>query len=596
MSQDTAAADPTVEDTEPSVSLLNDIAKSQEQAEAEAASKTPAEGYTNFSFLPEELELRLSEQGIETPTPIQQKTIIPAMAGRDIVAQSQTGSGKTLAFAIPVGLRLEGPSEHGFPRALILTPTRELATQVDQVFHKTLGALGLRCMLVIGGGSYHTQKKRLQRGVDIVVGTPGRIVDLIKQDKLRLDAIESYVLDEVDQMLDIGFAEELKAVRSALPEGVQTLFFSATMNKKMEDLAHSLVRKPVSVKIAPEQSSPKTIEHGYIPVKPQMEIPALLNALLFHGPEQALIFCATKEECREVTAALQNRGFNAAALNGDMQQAARNATMEQFRDKSIQYLVATNVAARGLDIQSLPLVINIDVPYDVESYTHRSGRTGRAGEDGRAWTIITPRNFRRYWSFMNELRIKPTRLEVPTHNEILKSVGIRELSNLTEFSDHPAERRIRRVVNQILEDIPQEMAMELLRGYLYQQMTQAQAHHTYHIAVEEGDLTAPRGRRFPRDDRPGRGGSGRRRDRRGGSRDSRGGGSSGGERRERSSGGGGGGERRERSGGGGGGGGERRERSGGDPRRDGRDRSSRNKGPGRGTGPSIKKSTPTPNS
>ncbi len=462
--------------------------------EKKAEKKAEEEKEDNFSFLPEKLQKQLASQNITKPTQIQKDAIGPALEGKDILAQSQTGSGKTLAFGLPVGLRLAGPSKEGLPRTLILTPTRELATQVRGVFGQTLSTLGIRCMTVIGGGSYYDQRRMLRRGVDVVVGTPGRIVDLIKQGVLPLEAIDIFVLDEVDQMLDIGFAEELKVVREALPEGVQTLFFSATMNKRMEKMARDFLTHPVTIKVAPEMSSPESIQHGYIPVKPHQELPALLNTLLFHNPEQALIFCATRQECREVAEALSSRGFNSGPLNGDLPQAARMATMERFRKKKLQYLVATNVAARGLDIQSLPLVINFDVPFDVESYTHRTGRTGRAGEKGRAWTLITPRNYRRYWDHMRELGLRPERLAVPSHNEILTSAAVRELSALEEQSRVTVERRIRRVANQLLEEIPPETAKELLRGFLHQSLLNKQAHHTYGVAAEEGDLEAPRHR------------------------------------------------------------------------------------------------------
>lgn len=457
----------------------------EEEIPEESSESEPA---SIFSELPQALQQQLRQQGIVSPTPIQQAAIEPALMGQDILAQSQTGSGKTLAFAIPVGLRLAEPSEEGLPRALILTPTRELAAQVESVFAQTLGIFGLRCMHVIGGGSYARQKRQLKQGIDIVVGTPGRIVDLLQQGSLQLQGIEIYILDEVDQMLDIGFAEELEQIKQALPSEIQTLFFSATMNKPMEKLAKAWVKDPVVIKVAPGQTSPASIMHGYIPVQRGMEAPALMNALLYYNPNQALIFCATREECREITIALQQRGFNASALNGDMPQEARTETMDMFRNGALQYLVATNVAARGLDIQSLPLVINIDVPQDMEHYTHRSGRTGRAGEEGRSWTIITPRNYQRYWRFMKELKLQPERLNVPTHAEILKSIAQRDLQSLAEYTHAQIDRRIRKVVDDLLRETTPDVAHELLRGLLYKQLLQKQAHHTFNIAVEEGEL------------------------------------------------------------------------------------------------------------
>lgn len=450
----------------------------------------------DFSSLPESIQAHLREQGIERPTPIQQQAIEPALAGRDLLGQSQTGSGKTLAFALPVGIQLQEPSDHGRPRALVLTPTRELAIQVESVFSSVLRSLSLRCMNVIGGTSYRRQIHLLRDGVDVVVGTPGRIVDLLEQNILELDLVQCFILDEVDQMLDFGFAEELTKLKRALPSKIQTLFFSATMNPRMQELAQQLLQDPIILNIAPQQSSPRSIQHAYIPVQPRQELPALLNVLLFHHPSQALIFCETRQDCREVSEALERRGFNASPLNGDLSQDARLATMKRFRDGSLQYLVATNVAARGLDIQGLPLVINYDVPFDTESYTHRTGRTGRAGEIGKAWTMITPRNFRRYWGQMRQLKLDPERLEVPSQRQTLAQIAQREIQELYQHAEEHPVRNIRRICDQLLQDLPHEDAMRLLRGFVYRQLARNHACDTWGVAATEDDLKPP-----PRDNR-----------------------------------------------------------------------------------------------
>lgn len=443
---------------------------------------------SSFLALPEVVRDALAAQEIVSPTPVQQDAIPPIMEGRDLLALAQTGSGKTLAFTLPVGAMLAGPSEHGLPRALVLTPTRELANQIEKVFSTTLSGLGLRCLSIIGGDSYGKQKYALRSGVDVVVGTPGRIGDLAAQHALKLEAVSFYVLDEVDQMLDFGFSEELNKIQEHLPEEKQTLLFSATMNRSMEGLAQRLLREPVTIKLADQATSPSSIEHGYIAVQDGRQLQALTNLLLLDNPSQALIFCETRQDCRDVSEALEKRGLNAAPISGDLTQDARQATLERFRNGFLQYLVATNVAARGLDIQGLPLVINLEVPLDRESYTHRVGRTGRAGESGRAWTIVTKRAFGRYLSFMKTLDIWPTRIEVPPRHEVLSVVAKHELNLLKKYAEDTSIRHIRRVSERLLAELTPEEAMEMLSGFLRHHLSSIEVHEANEITLSEEAL------------------------------------------------------------------------------------------------------------
>mgnify|MGYP000035031167 CR=1 FL=1 len=450
-----------------------------------------------FDILPESLKQCLNSQGIENPTSVQDQTLSPILEGQDVLAQSQTGSGKTLAFTIPVGMNLTGP-EGRTPRVLVLTPTRELATQVESVFFTTLKSFRLRCTVVIGGASYHQQRKVLGRGVDIVVGTPGRIVDLIKQDILKLDGIETFVLDEVDQMLDIGFADELAEIQKALPSDIQTLFFSATLGYRVEKLAKSFLKDPYVVKIANNVHSPQTIEHGYIQVKEGRELQALVNALLHYNPSQAIVFCETKKECMEVSGALSQRGFNVGTLNSDISQDGRQYTMNRFKKGDLQYLVATNVAARGIDVQALPLVINYSMPYDSESYVHRSGRTGRAGEDGRAWTLITPKNFHRYRAKMRELNLRPDIIEIPSRRDILKKVAEREI---VSFSDNESENLTleEKIALDVLEDLPHDEVLSILKGLLSRRLSDIDVFDSARIIADKSDFyRKSRGRNYSR--------------------------------------------------------------------------------------------------
>ncbi len=448
--------------------------------------------FEDFSKLPPNIYESLLSQGIETPTEIQKIAINPALDGQDILAQSQTGSGKTLAFALPVGLKLVGPEPHGLPRTLVLAPTRELAAQVESVFSGLLSSLGLRCLTIIGGDSYAKQKRALKKGVDIVVGTPGRIVDLMQQKNLRLEHVECFVLDEVDQMLDFGFADALAEINNALPDDIQTLFFSATMNKKMQDLARGLLENPIEIQIAPKLTSPKNIEHGYFPVRRGQELNALVNILLHEAPPQAIVFCETRKDCREVSEAIEERGFNVAALNGDLSQEVRMATLDRFRKGSLQYLIATNVAARGIDIQGLAMVINLDVPYDVESYTHRTGRTGRAGDHGKAWSIVTPRNIRRYWFQMRDLKLEPKRLKIPSQFDILAKVTEHEVNKLRKTTESP--RAIRRMIDRVLEEISEEEAHDLLREHLRRKLETTDAFNANEIEDHSLEFTPDRPR------------------------------------------------------------------------------------------------------
>jgi ATP-dependent RNA helicase DeaD len=398
------------------------------QPNAEISSEsTDVAPSTPFAFLPENLREVLARQGIEQPTPIQEKAIPVALEGRDVLAQSHTGSGKTLAFGLSLALRLnQNPrKDHSRGvRALVLTPTRELADQVVRALEGILKACQLSSMAITGGASYTKQKQALNRGIDVVVGTPGRICDLMNQELLKMSSVEVFVLDEVDEMLDIGFSEDLKKIREAVGENAQALFFSATLNGKIRSLARSLLRDPVEVAMRRvDTDTASSIRHGYVEVAAGGEFKALINTFLFHAPEQALVFCETKAECAQLVEGLVTRGLNAAALHGDLSQQERNTTMAKFREKKLQFLVATNVAARGIDVQGLPLVVNFSTPYDLESYTHRTGRTGRAGAEGKAWTLVTPRTARNFEFLMGRLRLQPERIAIPAYAEIIKQAA-----------------------------------------------------------------------------------------------------------------------------------------------------------------------------
>jgi ATP-dependent RNA helicase DeaD len=456
----------------------------QDLTERESSDQsTPSAALENFDGLPLPLREALTAQGIKEPTRIQAQAIPAARSGRDILAQSSTGSGKTLAFSLPVALRLK---KHGELRALILTPTRELATQVAAVLDSTVSSLKLRTLAITGGASYSRQKRALSEGVDIIVGTPGRMTDLMSQGVLDLSRIEIFVLDEVDQMLDFGFAEDLEKIRSQLAPQAQTLFFSATLSPEIKALARKTLKNPLEVNVLPAGGqSPTTIQHSYLEVRGFAEQKALINALLFHNPTQAMVFCKTRQECADLTDALMRRGFDAAALHGDLTQAERNQTMERFREKKLKYLIATNVAARGIDVQDLPLVVNFNVPFDLESYTHRTGRTGRNGAAGQAWTIVTPAAARSYEFIMRKLKLKPELITIPSASEIIHRSAEGMLAEMKIAREKPAAKTVEKAVERTLAALSAEEKEQILREMLTRRLEKLDVYYNDDIVVHK---------------------------------------------------------------------------------------------------------------
>ncbi len=340
-----------------------------------------------FSALLPELQQAVAAAGYITPTPIQEQCIPHLLEGRDLLGRAQTGTGKTAAFVLPLLQRLaarECPPRMGTPRALILAPTRELAAQIGDSIQTYGRFLRMRHTSIFGGVSQHHQVKALNRGVDILVATPGRLLDLMEQGFVRLDEVDVFILDEVDRMLDMGFLPDIKRVLAQVPAVRQTLFFSATMAPKMAELACTLVRNPVHVSIAPEQPAVEQIVQKVFFVGKQNKH-ALLVSLL-SGPEinKALVFTQMKHVANRVVDKLQAAGIHGAALHGNKSQAARTKALDGFKRGRFRVLVATDVAARGLDVEDITHVINYDLPIEAETYVHRIGRTARAGAEGDA--------------------------------------------------------------------------------------------------------------------------------------------------------------------------------------------------------------------
>jgi ATP-dependent RNA helicase DeaD len=344
-----------------------------------------------------ELLQALSALGYEEPTPIQQEAIPPLVAGRDLLGQAATGTGKTAAFALPILQVLPTHRRDRPPIALVLVPTRELAVQVSEALHRYGRELGARVLPVYGGAPIVRQLRALESGVDVVVATPGRALDLLNRGSLRLGEIHTVVLDEADEMLDMGFAEDLEAILDETPGTRQTVLFSATMPRRLDSLARRHLREPVRITIGRETAAPgeapRVRQTAY--VVPRAAKPAALGRILdVESPTAAIVFCRTREEVDSLTETLNGRGYRAEALHGGMSQEQRDRVMGRLRGGSADLLVATDVAARGLDIEQLTHVVNYDVPSAPESYVHRIGRVGRAGREGVAITLAEPREHR----------------------------------------------------------------------------------------------------------------------------------------------------------------------------------------------------------
>ncbi|HYI65730.1 MAG TPA: DEAD/DEAH box helicase [Candidatus Limnocylindrales bacterium] len=365
------------------------------KVEEPAAIEAQREGFADFGLDAGLLD-SLSELGYEEPTPIQREAIPPLLAGRDVLAEAPTGTGKTAAFALPLLQRMERSTSTA-PTALILVPTRELAMQVAQAVHRYGRGVDARVLPIYGGQAIGQQLGRLRRGVDVVVATPGRAVDHLKRGSLELDRVRYVVLDEADEMLDMGFADDLEAILKKSPVGRQTALFSATISAGIARIASRHLRDPVRVTVARELSThegrPLVRQVAYV-VQRSHKLAALSRILDVEAPTSVLIFARTRLEVDELTEALGGRGYDAAALHGGLVQEQRDRVMSRFRDGSIQVLVATDVAARGLDIEQVSHVVNYDVPSDPEAYLHRIGRTGRAGRRGVAVTLVEPREQR----------------------------------------------------------------------------------------------------------------------------------------------------------------------------------------------------------
>src|SRR4249919_3501427 len=342
--------------------------------------------------LSEPLLQALNDVGYQSPSPIQEQAIPPLLEGRDVIGQAQTGTGKTAAFGLPM-IEFVDPTEQDV-QALVLTPTRELCIQVTQALRAYGAHKGIDPVAVFGGAPIRTQQAQLRQGGQVVVGTVGRVLDLISRHSLMLHACRYIVLDEADEMLDLGFLEDVEKILSLAPGSRQTALFSATMPAEIRHLAERHLYDPVTIKVKAATLTIDTVEQFYLETRPQEKVDSLVRVLQAERPKQAIVFTRTKIRCEQLFRTLRDKGMNVKALHGDMSQGARDGVMISFKGGRVPILVATDVAARGLDISTVTHVVNFDVPTSPDAYVHRIGRTGRVGRAGRAITFVEPRQHR----------------------------------------------------------------------------------------------------------------------------------------------------------------------------------------------------------
>lgn len=423
---------------------------------------------TTFSEL--ELEPKvlraITEMGFEEPTPIQAKTLPLALAGKDLIGQAQTGTGKTAAFGIPMIQKIDVKEEKVV--SLVMCPTRELAIQVADEIGKLSRFKGLRVLPIYGGQEISRQIRALKKYPQIIIGTPGRMLDHINRKTIKLDHVNTVVLDEADEMLDMGFMEDITSILSLVPEDRHTMLFSATMPTNIQKLAQRFLNNPEHVSVVPKQVSAPLIEQSYIEVHERQKFEALSRLLDMESPELAIIFGRTKRRVDELSEALQKRGYTADGLHGDLSQNQRDAVMRKFRDGSIDVLVATDVAARGLDVSGVTHVINFDLPQDPESYVHRIGRTGRAGKEGAAWTFVTPREIDHLNFIEKVTRHRIARKPLPSVSEAIEGKQKLTAERLLEVVQNGEASEFKGLSIQLLEQYDSvhllSAALKLLTG------------------------------------------------------------------------------------------------------------------------------------
>ncbi|WP_123028536.1 DEAD/DEAH box helicase [Mycolicibacterium stellerae] len=398
----------------------------------------------------------VADVGYETPSAIQAATIPPMMAGSDVVGLAQTGTGKTAAFAIPILSKIDTSSR--ITQALVLAPTRELALQVAEAFSRYGAHLSVNVLPIYGGAAYGPQLGGLKRGAQVVVGTPGRVIDHLEKGSLDLTHLDYLVLDEADEMLQMGFAEDVERILSDTPEYKQVALFSATMPPAIRKITSKYLHDPVEVTVKSKTQTAENITQRYIEVHGPRKMDALTRLLEVEQGDAMIVFVRTKQATEEVAEKLKARGFAAAAINGDIPQAVRERTIAALKDGTIDILIATDVAARGLDVERISHVLNYDIPHDPESYVHRIGRTGRAGRSGTALLFVTPRERHLLKSIERVTRQKLVESELPSVDDVNAQRVAKFRDSITTALQSPGIDLYRRLIEGYERDHDVPMA------------------------------------------------------------------------------------------------------------------------------------------
>lgn len=392
----------------------------------------------------------LGNMGFEEATPIQEKTIPVALMGRDLIGRAQTGTGKTAAFGIPLVDKCEVDLEQ--IQGIVITPTRELAIQVAEELNRIGHFKQIKSLPIYGGQEIERQIKALRKRPQIIVGTPGRLMDHMRRRTIRLQQVKMVVLDEADEMLNMGFKEDIEEILKQIPEERQNLLFSATMPLRIQTLAQAFMKNPEMIHIAPQEVTVANINQQYIEIPEKQKLDILCRLLDIQNPDLAIIFGRTKRRVDEIAEVLNSRGYSAEGLHGDLSQNHRDTIMRKFKGGDIEILVATDVAARGLDITGVTHIYNFDIPQDSESYVHRIGRTGRAGETGLAITLVTPREIVHLKNIEEAVKHNIIRKPVPTVSEAWAGVQQLVVDKLLEASIKEDSLEYRSLAESLLDE------------------------------------------------------------------------------------------------------------------------------------------------
>ena len=450
----------------------------------------------------------VQEMGFEVMTPIQQQAIPALLEGRDVLGQAQTGTGKTAAFGIPMIQRID-PEAEGV-QCIILCPTRELAIQAADELRKFAKFMhGIKILPIYGGQDITKQIRSLRGNVSIIVGTPGRVMDHMRRHTLQLDHIKAIVLDEADEMLNMGFREDIETILKEIPKEHQTALFSATMPKPILDITHTYQKDAVHVKVAAKEVTIPLVKQYYYEVQRQNKAEVTARLLDYYNPKRSLIFCNTKKMVDDLTEELKGRGYFAEGLHGDMSQFQRDKVMNGFRSGTIEILIATDVAARGIDVDDVEAVFNYDVPQDIEYYVHRIGRTGRAGKTGRSFTLVVGREIYKIREIENVCHTRIKARTIPSAADITAVKAQKILSKVMEIRNEKDLTKMTKIIADKMND-DDVTAMELAAAFLKLHMGEEledipvevyKPRRARHFEDEKGRKGSSRGRRGDRSER-----------------------------------------------------------------------------------------------